>query len=140
MTSRAHIPLKTQLAAALLQIVDKNGVRLISHEDAKKMTADQVISLFQRDHDPIPKAVPFNGPDEHWNLTWRLIAPHAHKTNKDNGTGRSDRQVIARTRKSIKKKKAREAKKRGESDGKREFKRSWPKRELRSRNTFQNNR
>jgi hypothetical protein len=138
---RNRIPLPVQLAAALCQLVDAKGERLIPHEHAKLMTPDQVISLFQRDHYPIPKASPFNGPDEHWNIEFRLIAGHAHKTNKDNGTGRSDRKVIARTRKTIKKQteliSMREAKELGERDGKVGFKRRWPKRKLQSRNTFQ---
>lgn len=90
---RDHIPLKTQLAAALCQI---GG---IPHEHAKQMTEDQVISLFERNHTPIPKAAPFNGPDAHFNLMFEFKRAHRHLTNKDNGTGRSDRQVIARTRK-----------------------------------------
>jgi hypothetical protein len=135
---RAHISLTTKLAATLLQLRGNGGKRLIPHEHAKNMTAEQIVSLYEFHHNPIPKAEPFNGPDEPWNLEPRMIADHSHSTNKDNGTGRSDRKVIARTRKSIKKKNAREAKERGETDGKREFKRSWPKRELRSRNSFQN--
>ena len=44
------------------------------------MTADQVISLFQFDHDPHPHAAPFNGPSLHWNCTPRLILAHREKT------------------------------------------------------------
>lgn len=75
---RDHIRADVLLAAALLQLVDKNGVRLIPHEHAKLMTADQIISLYQRDHYPIRKAD--GGPDEPWNITWTGIMAHRHKT------------------------------------------------------------
>jgi len=78
MTAREHIPLKVQLAAALLQLPGDDGNPAIPHEHAKQMTADQIISLFHRDHYPIRKVD--GGPDEPWNLTWRFIGPHKVKT------------------------------------------------------------
>jgi len=78
MGNRKSIPLKVQLAAALLQLVDARGQRLVPHSDAKLMTADQIISLYQRDHYPV--RVVDGGPDEPWNITWRLRAEHKTKT------------------------------------------------------------
>lgn len=84
MSSRAHIPLKTKLAAALLTMLrpDDNGklVRIISHEEAKRLTADQIIARFHFDHWPIRKAD--GGPDQPWNLEPRPIAEHQDKTDK----------------------------------------------------------
>ncbi|MDC7784827.1 hypothetical protein PQJ75_00980 [Rhodoplanes sp. TEM] len=82
MATRKHISLKTKLAAALLTLrrVDENGVLvpIIPHEHAKLMSAEQIISLFQWDHYPIPHAL--GGPDEPWNLQPELIRPHRVKT------------------------------------------------------------
>lgn len=73
-----------ELAAALLQIDFDwpDGARgpIMSHEDAKKISAKHVISLFQRDH--YPRRREQGGPSVHWNLTWRPIANHRHKTAK----------------------------------------------------------
>ncbi len=62
-----NFPLRDKLAAALAIIAG------VPYEHRKLMTADQIISLFQFDHDPIPHAAPFNGPAVHWNCTPRLI-------------------------------------------------------------------
>lgn len=78
MANRKHIPRAVELAAALLQLVDGDGKRLIPHEHAKLMTADQIISLFARDHYPV--RVADGGPDEPWNITWRLRHEHKVKT------------------------------------------------------------
>ena len=82
--TRAHIPLKTQLAAALCQMLRPNEhgkwERIIDHDHAKSMTPDQVISLFHLDHYPIRKEM--GGPDEHWNLTHKPILEHRKKTAK----------------------------------------------------------
>jgi hypothetical protein len=64
----------TQLASALLALGH------IPYEDSKRMTAAQIISLYQWDHFPIRKAD--GGPDEPWNLVPRLIAAHREKTAK----------------------------------------------------------
>lgn len=89
MTVRSSISLKTKLASALLQ-VGEGGVPFIPYDDAKQMTADQVVSLFHFDHHPIPKA--HGGPDEPWNLMPRLIVLHRRKT------ATVDAPVIAKTR------------------------------------------
>ena len=84
MSKRPHISLKIKLAAALCTIVrpDETGrlVRVISHADAKKMTADQVLSVFTWDHYPIRFSD--GGPCTHWNLEPRPILEHRHKTAK----------------------------------------------------------
>lgn len=72
--------LTTKLAAALLQMRDAGGERIIPHDDAKKLTSAQIVSLFQFDHDPIRRTD--GGPDEAWNLTPRLIRAHRIKTAK----------------------------------------------------------
>lgn len=79
---RAHIPLKTKLAAALLQMkrADDCGmfVPVISYEESKHLTADEIISRFRFDHWPIRHAD--GGPDEPWNLEPRPAAEHDKKT------------------------------------------------------------
>lgn len=81
---RAHVPLKVKLAATLLQMkrMDANGqlVRVISHEEAKSLTADQIISRFQFDHFPIPHAE--GGPDLPWNIDPSPTPEHRVKTAK----------------------------------------------------------
>ncbi len=81
--SRAHIPFKTKLAAALrTMLVEEDGklVPFLDYETAKQMTADQVISLFNFDHYPKPKK--FGGSDEHHNLVPLPIMEHRVKTAK----------------------------------------------------------
>lgn len=82
MTKRTYIPLKTKLAAALLTMMrpDDSGklVRIISHEEAKRLTADEIIARYQFDHWPIRYAD--GGPSEPWNLEPRPIAEHRQKT------------------------------------------------------------
>lgn len=83
MTRRA-LPLKVKLASALLQTLRDDGtgklVRVISHDEAKQMSADAVISRFHFDHDPIPHSQ--GGPDEAWNITPRPADEHRIKTAK----------------------------------------------------------
>lgn len=78
MSNRKHIPLKIQLAAALLQLVDRHNNRLIRYADSKMMTSSQIVSLFELDHYPI--RVADGGMSDPWNLTWRLRAEHKRKT------------------------------------------------------------
>jgi hypothetical protein len=82
MKRRAHIRLKTKLAAALCHMLRDDGtgnlVPIISYEDAKQMSEEQILSVFQFDHDPIAKHL--DGPDEHWNLKPRPIIEHRQKT------------------------------------------------------------
>ena len=79
---RKHIPLKTKLAAALCQMLRPNAEGnlepVIDHESSKAMTEDQVLSVFNWDHYPVPKHR--DGPDTHWNLTPRPIIEHRHKS------------------------------------------------------------
>lgn len=75
MSRRGYIPHKEELAAALAQLAG------IPHEHRKQMTAEQVRSLFHRDHKPILKD--YGGPDLHWNLQWTLIRDHREVTKTD---------------------------------------------------------
>ena len=72
--------LTVRLAAALCALTGKDGQRLIEHEHAKLMSAEQVISLFQFNHYPIAHAD--DGPAEHWNLDPELIPAHRQITAK----------------------------------------------------------
>lgn len=84
MSKRDHISLTTKLAAVLLEmkVADEAGnlVPLIDREMAKQMTADQIVSLWQWDHHPVPKAL--GGSDHPTNLTPRPIIEHRIKTAK----------------------------------------------------------
>ena len=56
---RAHISFKTKLVAALCQMrheVDGKLELILSHDDAKALSEDQVLSLFHWDHTVIPHA------------------------------------------------------------------------------------
>jgi hypothetical protein len=86
--SRAHIPLQTKLASALLALGD------IPFEDAKLMSAGMICSLYHFDHHPIPKAE--DGPDEPWNLSPRLITQHREKTARVDVPGIAKRKRVAR--------------------------------------------
>jgi hypothetical protein len=70
------VNLQTKLAAALL------GLGHISYEEArdKKLTAKQIISRHEVDH--FPKRKCDGGPDEPWNLVWRLKEEHRRKTHQ----------------------------------------------------------
>lgn len=70
---RSHISLKTKLAAAICQL-------FLTHEEAEALSEDQVLSLVQWDHFPIPHA--HDGPDTHYNLMAVLIPAHREKTAK----------------------------------------------------------
>jgi hypothetical protein len=88
---KAHISMREKLASALAHMmveVDGKLERAIPYDDAKRMTSQEVCSLFQFDHG-IHEAI--DGPTEHWNLTPRLIAEHRRKTAK------VDRPRIAKT-------------------------------------------
>lgn len=80
---RAHIPLKVKLAAALLQMKrydGRNWTPVIGHEEAKTLTADQIVSRFHFNHHPIPHA--HGGPDEAWNLDPEPVETHREITAK----------------------------------------------------------
>lgn len=72
--------LKVRLAAALCALRGADGERLIPHEHAKLMSADQVLSLFHFNHYPIRHVD--GGPAEHWNLDPELIPAHREITAK----------------------------------------------------------
>lgn len=84
MAKRPHIPLKEQLAAALRDLMVPDGKggyeRAIPWDHARQMTAEQIISLYARDHHPIRKEM--GGPDVHWNIQWRFTGEHRTKTAK----------------------------------------------------------
>lgn len=80
--TRKAISLKTKLCAALCQMLrpDETGklVPIIPHEDALRLSEDQILSLFQWDHYPIRKEA--GGADAHYNLQPLLIVEHRTKT------------------------------------------------------------
>ncbi len=79
---KAHISLREKLASALAHMmveVDGKLERAIPHQDAAKMTSDEVISLFHFDHN-VYEAI--GGETTHHNLTPRFIADHRRKTAK----------------------------------------------------------
>lgn len=71
---RKHIPIKTKLAAALLQLGH------IPFSQAQRMTDEEIIALYHFDHYPIPHSQ--GGEDVAWNLQAVLIAAHREKTAK----------------------------------------------------------
>lgn len=83
MASRKHISLKTKLAAAICQL-------FLTHDEAVALSEDQVLSLVNWDHYPVPHA--HGGPDAHYNLLASLIPAHREKTAK------VDVPMIAKTR------------------------------------------
>lgn len=74
MAERKHIPLKVKLAAALLKLGH------VPFSQAQRMTADQIIALYDFNHHPIPHAQ--GGPDEPWNLDPMLRPEHREITAK----------------------------------------------------------
>ena len=72
---RGHISLKTKLAAAI-------GALFFTYDERKELSEDQILSLIQWDHDPIPHTPPYNGTDDHFNLVPLLIGEHREKTAK----------------------------------------------------------
>lgn len=81
---RPHINVKTKLASALCHMLrpDEHGQwqRIISHDDAKRMTEDEIIALFDFNHHPILHV--HGGPAVHWNLDPLLRADHRKVTNE----------------------------------------------------------
>lgn len=81
---RDYIPLKTRLAAALCQMLRPNedGVleRVISHDEAKALTPEEILSKFHFDHYPIRHEM--GGPSEPWNLVPLPVSDHRNKTAK----------------------------------------------------------
>jgi len=77
MSRRKHISWKTKCAAALL-----HAMRDVAYDDAKKMTEDQFLSLFQWDHNML-HAFEGEDRDSYYNLTPMLIMAHRRKTKAD---------------------------------------------------------
>lgn len=77
MRKRGYISHETELAAALLMYRDQDGNPWVRHEDAKLMSAEQVISLFERHHNVLHA---HDGPDEFWNIMWVPFLLHRQRT------------------------------------------------------------
>jgi hypothetical protein len=76
--------LRQKLASALLTIRRENAhgalIPVIEYEDAKHMTADQIIAHFHFDHGVFAA---WGGPNDPWNLTPRPVREHIDKTKRD---------------------------------------------------------
>lgn len=129
MSKRGHISM-TEKAAALAAVVLG-----IPYEHRVLMSAEQVLSLLNFDHDPVPYA--HGGSDEHFNLTPLSIMGHREKTAKH------DVPMIAKTKRirdNTAHHAARMAVKSGDPDKIAEAlaalgdrRRAWPKRKMQSR-------
>lgn len=126
------------IAAALLQIpftwADGTTGPIMDHEMAKKLSAKDIISLFDKDHDPHLKVD--GGPNVAWNCTWRPKSLHRIKTatvdvprlRKGERLSRAQEEFRARML-------ARAGQGPGDGPGVSErpkFKRKWPSRPMRS--------
>ena len=118
MSARAHISLRTKLASALLALGH------VPYDDAKQMTADQIVSLYQWDH-AVLHGVEIN--DAFYNLTPMLIAPHRAKSRKDTG-------IVAKVKRLEKMRAEAQQRLLGKEPGKSARPKSkWPKRKIKSR-------
>lgn len=118
MTARAHINKDTKLAATLLALGD------IPHDDAKLMSADQIISLYHFDHGELHA---FTKNNHFSNLTPRLITPHRRKSRTDTG-------IVAKVRRLTKEQEAFQRKVLARPCGeKRQRTGNWPSRKMRGR-------
>jgi hypothetical protein len=72
--ARGHIGLRTKLAAAIAQLLK------IPYEHQCLMSEEQVLSLVDWHHDPIPHGPPFNGCDSFFNLDAIAIMAHRKET------------------------------------------------------------
>lgn len=130
MTRRA-IPLRTKLASALTHMLraDEGGnlVPIIPREEAKKMTDEAVLAVFDWDH---IHPVALGGDNHHSNLTPMPRDTHRAKTAKQ------DIPRIAKTKRLSKKQEAFRAallaKDGGEPPPDPKRKKAWPKRKFRS--------
>jgi hypothetical protein len=109
--------LTTQLAAALLALGD------IPYDDAKQMTSEQIVSLYEFDHFPIPRAE--GGPDEPWNIVPLLRATHRAKTVLDVARIAKNKRIAARHQ-------AHAARMRDKAAGVEPPPSRWPKRRMRT--------
>jgi len=84
---RRRPTLRERLAATLLTLVRANDfgqmVPVISFEEAKGMTADEIIARYEFDHNVY---VAWGGSNHPVNLTPRAVADHREKTRRDLGT------------------------------------------------------
>lgn len=130
---RPHVNLKTKLAGALCHMLrpDEHGhlVRVISHDEAKRLTEDEIISRFDFHHHPIPKA--HGGPDVHWNLEPMPRAEHREITAKIDVPRIAKGKRIQRANDEHVRRLL--AKDRGEPKAQSR----WPKRKLQSRSSFE---
>ncbi|WP_439372970.1 hypothetical protein [Bradyrhizobium sp. DASA03120] len=126
MRRRAHISFKTKLAATLCEMLTDDGtgklVKIIPHEDAVRMTEDQVLSLFRFDHGVYHA---HDGSDEFWNLTPMLIQAHDRKTRE------RDIPQIAKTRRIEKAQAEFRARLLAKDRGEPKPPSRWPKRKMR---------
>lgn len=79
---RKSLTTKTKLAATLLQMkryddAEAEFVPVITYEESKTLSADQIIARFHFDHNI---AHADGGPDEPWNLTPMTVEEHRIKT------------------------------------------------------------
>ena len=95
--ARAHISFKTKLVAALCQMrheVDGKWELILTYEEAKALSEDQILSLFHWEHGVVPHAE--GGEDTHFNLEPMLIAPHRKKTSEVDVPGIAKRKRVAK--------------------------------------------
>lgn len=135
---RAHISLKTKLAAALCTLFK------IPHMEQMAMSEDQVLSLVNWDHYPrtrescVAEAALAGGmlyhPDAHYNLMPRLIKEHREKTAKIDAPALAKHRRISKANEEFRRRLL--AKDTGEPI---ERKSRWGKRKIQSRNNLRNN-
>ena len=89
---RAHVSLKTKLAAALACLLP--GAERDVYR-AGKLPADAIIRLFQFDH-IVLHAPPFNGSDEWHNLDPKLTLVHREKSRRDTAIVAKTKRLVAR--------------------------------------------
>lgn len=88
---RKKIRDRTKLCSALL------ALGIIPYSDAKKMTEDQLLSLWHFDHN-ILHETGHPDRDKFWNLTPMLIQPHREKTKRDAKIIAKGRRIRAKLR------------------------------------------
>src|SRR5215831_54407 len=74
---RRHISWKKRCAIFALALGD------VPYDDAKQMTEDQILSLYQLDHDAILHDSKHPDREKYWNYKPRLIKDHREKTKRD---------------------------------------------------------
>ena len=76
MSKRKHVSLRKRCAIFALALGD------VPYLDAKKMTEDQILSLYQFDHNMLHESGHADS-EKFWNFTPRLIKAHREKTKRD---------------------------------------------------------